>query len=490
MAAVVVRTKEPFRSSRSYGARIDLRCVDCYHVSGTMSKEIKMKPPFSGKSAVVHVLGCKVNQAEGAALGHLLESRGYTIDAESENPDLVLVNTCCVTMRAEGKSRRAVAGLAERFPNARLVVTGCLAEVNPTALQSLPGNSIILGTRDKDRFEEFLDDPEEDRHPLCPTASTCTTFTDLGAPGIPGRARAFLKVQDGCSQRCSYCIVPTARGPSRSLPVERSVFHARTMALAGHAEIVLTGIHLGWYGRDLNPRTSLTDLLEQLLEHCPDSRFRLSSIEAQEVTDRLIELAATNGRVCRHFHIPLQSGDDAILRSMRRPYDAALVIDLLGRIFRIVPDACVGFDVMVGFPGEDEASFQRTLELVAESGAAYLHVFPFSPRPGTPAASFEPKVADPVARERVKILRRLSGELKDRFYRRFLGRTLQVVAESEPDPETGSVTARTDNYIPVEVREVPGKSLCGTFSATLVGINDGHVQGVFKTQERDLPNPR
>ncbi len=490
MAAAVVRAKERTRSSLSHGVRIDLRCVDCYHVSGTMSKEIKMKPPGSKKSAVVHVLGCKVNQAEGAAMGHLLESRGYTIDAESENPDLVLVNTCCVTMRAEGKSRRAVAGLAERFPNARLVVTGCLAEVNPTALQSLPGRPTLLGTRGKDRFEEFLDGPEEDRQPPCPTASTCTTFTDLGAPGIPGRARAFLKVQDGCSQRCSYCIVPTARGPSRSLPVDRAVFHAQTMALADHAEIVLTGIHLGRYGRDLSPRESLTGLLDQLLEHCPESRFRLSSIEPQEVTDRLIESAATSGRVCRHFHIPLQSGDDAILRSMGRPYDAALVRDLLGRIFRTVPEACVGFDVMVGFPGEDEASFQRTLELVSESGAAYLHVFPFSPRPGTPAASFEPKVAEPAARERVKILRKLSGELKERFYRRFLGRTLRVAAESEPDPETGTVTARTDNYIPVSVREVPVTSLRGIFPATLFGITDGRVEAVFKPQEPDLPNAR
>lgn len=483
MAAVVVRKKEPFRSSRSHGARIDLRCVDCYHVSGTMSKEIKMKPPVSRKSAVVHVLGCKVNQAEGAALGHLLESRGYTIDAESENPDLVLVNTCCVTMRAEGKSRRAVARLAERFPNARLVVTGCLAEVNPSTLQSLSGNSIILGTRDKDRFEEFIEDPEEDRPHLCPTASICTTFTDFGASGIPGRARAFLKVQDGCSQRCSYCIVPTARGPSRSLPLDRAVFHGRTMSLAGHAEIVLTGIHLGWYGRDLSPRESLTGLLDRLLEHCPDSRFRLSSIEAQEVTDRLIELAATSGRVCRHFHIPLQSGDDAILRSMRRPYDAALVRDLLARIFGALPEACVGFDVMVGFPGEDEASFEKTRELIAESGAAYLHVFPFSPRPGTPAASLEPKVAEPVARKRVKLLRKLSAELKEQFYRRFLGKTLQVVAESEPQAETGSVKARTDNYIPVEVRGVPDTSLCRTFSATLACMNDGQVNGLFTAEQ-------
>lgn len=449
-----------------------------------MSKEIKMKPPVSEKRAVIHVLGCKVNQAEAATLGHLLERQGYTVDATSENPDLVLVNTCCVTLRAEGKSRRTVTRLAERFPNARLVVTGCLAEVNPSAFESVPGNPILLGTFEKDRFDEFLFDPDmSSRSQSTRGASSCTTFMDLGAPGIPGRARAFLKVQDGCSQRCSYCIVPTARGPSRSLPRDRAVPRAKDLASSGYAEIVLTGIHLGFYGKDLTPRDSLTSLLEELIDECPNSRFRLSSVEPQEITDGLIKLAATGDRVCRHFHIPLQSGDDAILRRMRRPYDSYLLGALFVRIFQAVPEACVGLDVMVGFPGEDEASFRKTLELVSRSGAAYLHVFPFSPRPGTPAAEFEPKVPESVARERVNVLRGLSAQLRTRFYSRFLGMTMSVVPESEPDTESKTVIARTDNYIPVCVRESSVTRPSAAFPATLVRITDGRVEGVSEPHD-------
>lgn len=440
-----------------------------------MSKSAKqMKLSESKKTALVRVLGCKVNQAEAAAMAAILEAKGYTIDSQAQHPDLVLVNTCCVTSKAEGKSRRLVNRIAQEHPSALLVVTGCLAEVNPTIGTDTGHNCLILGAFEKDRFADFLDAREDGKTGVFRRGAwSCDTFGDLGSPALSGRSRTFLKIQDGCSQRCSYCIVPIARGPSRSMPCATVLERAAELERAGYSEIVLTGIHLGCYGRDLEPRIVLEDLLEDLLAATGSIRFRLSSVEPQEITPRLIGLAAKNCRVCRHFHIPMQSGDDFVLARMGRPYDSAFMRDLVRRINAEVPEACIGLDVMVGFPGEDEKSFAGTRELIEGSGAAYLHVFPFSPRPGTPAAEFGEKVPDAVATQRVEELRALSGNLRRSFHERFLGATLTAVAESEPD-ETGMVIARTDNYIPVRVAACDAR---GLFSVKVESISDDGVSG-------------
>jgi threonylcarbamoyladenosine tRNA methylthiotransferase MtaB len=428
------------------------------------------------KKAVVEVLGCKVNQAEAAAMTSILNQHGYVVDPSTQEPDLVLVNTCCVTSKAEAKSRRTANRLAEKYPQALVVVTGCLAEVNPLSVQYDRDRVVVLGTFEKDRFADFLTRTLDGSRGVVRSGSSgCTTFVDQGSPGIPGRGRTFLKVQDGCSQRCSYCIVPIARGPSRSLQPDAVLAHAQALAAEGFAEIVLTGIHLGWYGKDLTPVISLEDLLQRLLPRCPSVRFRLSSVEPQEVTGGLIDLAATHPRVCRHFHIPLQSGDDQVLARMGRPYRRAAIERLLENIFSAMPEACVGLDVMVGFPGETDQAFANTLDLLRDSGAAYLHVFPFSPRTGTRAANFEPRVPEQTARARVEELRTLSASMRDRYYRRFLGQTLVAVSETAPDTETGMVKARTDNYVPVNVR-VP-RELVGTnsFAVRLLDVEHGEV---------------
>jgi threonylcarbamoyladenosine tRNA methylthiotransferase MtaB len=457
------------------------------------------------KKAVVQVLGCKVNQAEAAAMTGLLQSRGYVVDPAAQEPDLVLVNTCCVTSKAEAKSRRMANRLAQKYPSALVVVTGCLAEVNPWSIQEDMDRVVVLGTFEKDRFAEFLENRDITAHrdkirsrthqgegSQSDTgsgrvhhtgSSACTSFVDQGCSGIPGRGRIFLKVQDGCSQRCSYCIVPSSRGPSRSLAADAVCAHARTLEGQGFAEIVLTGIHLGWYGRDLTPAIGLQDLLERLLEECPTVRFRLSSVEPPEITPRLIELAATHPRVCRHFHIPLQSGDDDILRRMGRPYRTGFMQRLWESTFRAIPDACVGLDIMVGFPGESEQSFLNTLSLIQASGVAYLHVFPFSPRTGTPAAGFFPRVAERTARARVEELRSLSAAMRERYYRRFLGRTLVAVSETAPDSQTRMVKARTDNYIPVNVCLPPELMDRTSFSVTLTGIERGEVSAEVSQAE-------
>jgi len=445
-----------------------------------MSKAIKMDDSFPKRKAVVHVLGCKVNQAEAAAMVRILEEHGYEVDMACPEPDLVVVNTCCVTSRAEAKSRRLAGRLRDKFPGARLVITGCLAEVNPSSFARLHGAPLVLGASGKDRFGDYLDGgiaPEPDRAGR--NAATCTTFVDMGAHGIGGRARTFLKIQDGCSQRCTYCIVPTARGPSRSLAPDRVIAHARAFEASGYAEIVLTGIHLGAYGRDLGPRVPLEDLLERLVKACAVARFRLSSIEPQEITPGLIALAAADRQVCRHFHVPLQSGDDGVLRRMGRPYDSALIRRLAENIHDRVSDACIGFDIMVGFPGEDDSAFGNTVELIRSSAAAYLHVFPFSPRPGTRAAELRPRVPSAVARERVDELRELSRSLRNQFYVRFLGRKLSVVAESEFDPATGSVVTRSDNYVPVRVFGSAHELRGPLFSVVVEKIDREEAQGKY-----------
>ncbi|MDQ7783544.1 MAG: tRNA (N(6)-L-threonylcarbamoyladenosine(37)-C(2))-methylthiotransferase MtaB [Desulfomonilaceae bacterium] len=456
-----------------------------------MSKQMSVTSKKPAGKAIVRVLGCKVNQAEAAAMAKILENRGYRVDPETQDPDLVLINTCCVTAKAEGKSRRTVGSLAQRFPHARIVVTGCLAEINPTSLQGLGADTVVLGTYEKDRFEEFADRGSlPDGAPECGLNPRTRDFVDLGAPGIPQRARAFLKVQDGCNQHCTYCIVPKARGRSRSMHPERVLSHAGKLSLAGHAEIVLTGIHLGSYGRDLDRPLRLEDLVEELLSRCPAARFRMSSIEPQEITTRLIDLTARHERLCSHFHIPLQSGDDAILKRMRRPYDAAAVTALTRTIIDKVPEACIGLDVMVGFPGEDERSFRRTVDLIVSTGAAYLHVFPFSPRPGTPAADFKPLVPAATSQERVAELRRISKELRRRFYSRFIGRVMSVVLESDSLSPAGTLTARTDNYIPVRLRSSDRIPKDGAFLVTLEGPADDQVRASTAPPEPAAVSPR
>lgn len=442
------------------------------------------EPAQIPKKAVVRVLGCKVNQAEAAAMAKILEAHGYEIDVHATTPDLVVVNTCCVTHRAEGKSRRLVGRLAEQFPHSRLIVTGCLAEINPVSLREAAGPLVDLRTTRKEQFVELLSAGDSVPGTGAGTEKVDpAVFADLGAAELEGRARSFLKIQDGCSQRCTYCIVPDARGPSRSLAPERVLAHCRELDASGAGEIVLTGIHLGTYGRDLEPRTSLVELIQRVLRQPAEVRFRVSSVEAQEISPELIELVTRHPRMCRHFHIPLQSGDDAILRRMGRPYDTAMVRDLVKRITGTALETCIGLDVMVGFPGEDDESFRRTEAFIRELQPSYLHVFPFSPRPGTPAASFTPRVPDENARERVAVLRELSHTLRASFYERFLGATLHAVAESDPDPVTGTLRARTDNYIPVVVEESSGVCGARSFPVTIERIVNGDVHGSLGSGE-------
>ncbi len=428
---------------------------------------------FSKKKALVRVLGCKVNQAEAAALVSALADAGYEGNEECDAPDLVLAHTCCVTAKAEGKSRRMVKRLAETYPDAAVVVTGCLAEINPESLKAVAPRALVLGAFEKDWIAEHL------LEPLTPGiyrygSEHCLDFADHGAHEIAGRSRSFLKIQDGCSQRCSYCVVPDARGPSRSLAPAKALEYAQRNESGAFKEIVLSGVHIGRYGRDLDPPTDLESLLAQLLD-ATTARYRISSLEPQEITPGVIQLMGSRRRLCRHLHIPLQSGDDEILRRMGRPYSTELVANLVERLRAAAPEICLGFDVIVGFPGEDDASFERTFAFIEGLAPAYLHVFPFSPRPNAPAAAMSPRTPFHVASERAALLRDVGERLRSKYYQEFVGKTLSAIAESESGD--GVLTMRTGEYIPVQCRVRPGTCREGELHVKIQSVEGDKVYG-------------
>jgi len=302
-------------------------------------------------------------------------------------------------------------------------------------------------------------------------------FVDFGVSLYPTKAREFIKIQDGCSSNCSYCIVPRARGPARSLDAETVRDHVEKMADNEVAEIVLTGVNLGVYGQDLTPPVNIEWLLRALLKDQSRVRLRLSSLEPEHISSGIVELMAGHDRLCNHLHIPLQSGDDRILQHMNRPYNASLIRSLIDRVLSKIPHACIGFDVIVGFPGETDEAFNRTLELVQDCQASYLHVFPFSSRPDTLAAKFPDRVPDPVLRERVQVLRDLSVQFRRQFFERCIGGEYSVVVESGPDPLTNDLLVRTDNYIPAYCPAAKQLLTEKRGTVKLVDLRNGRVIG-------------
>ncbi|WP_319525839.1 tRNA (N(6)-L-threonylcarbamoyladenosine(37)-C(2))-methylthiotransferase MtaB [uncultured Desulfosarcina sp.] len=411
------------------------------------------------KKLVIKTLGCKVNQCESESICNaLLESgQGFTCD-ESGEAEVVIINTCTVTSKAAMQSRQAVRQAIRANPGARIVVTGCHAQMAPEELAAIEGVDLVVGNRDKHQISnEILSGLGKNRDRIapvkCPDVAGPAQFEML--PGIAhgGRTRPFIKIQDGCNAFCTYCIVPHARGRSRSLPMEQVLDQVVSLAKLGNREVVLTGIHIGCYGQDLNPETSLYELLCQIRQAGAIDRVRVSSIEPAELSDAIIDLAVTDkkmpGRLCRHFHIPLQSGDDGILNRMHRPYGRDDFSILVKKIIDRVPDAAIGVDTLIGFPGETDAAFDQTYDLIASLPVAYLHVFPFSARNGTPAYSYENQVPVQTIKERCQRMRKLGAQKRRSFYERHVGRTVTVLVEETREKKDGRLKGLTDNYIPV-----------------------------------------
>jgi threonylcarbamoyladenosine tRNA methylthiotransferase MtaB len=401
----------------------------------------------------ITTLGCKVNQAESEAIAQDLLSSDWSATTDGDQAEVCIVNTCTVTQKASMQSRQAIRRAIRANPGARVIVTGCYAQTAPQEINRIDGVDYLVG-HDRKMSISRLIHPKENQAPGSPLSSfndfpTSRQFDLMPTATTTARTRPFLKIQDGCDAFCTYCIVPYARGRSRSMPADNVLQSIQQLAGAEYREVVLTGIHLGAYGRDLSPAVNLADLLRRILALDLIDRVRLSSIEPLELTPEIIQLVAGSDKLCRHFHIPLQSGDDRILQKMGRPYSRQVFHDLIIKIKHLMPDAAIGADALIGFPGENEAAFENTYNLIKALPVSYLHVFPFSARSGTPAAEYADKIPPDIIKDRCERMRRLGQAKRGRFYRGFVGKTLPVLIETKRDGASGLLKGVSSNYLPV-----------------------------------------
>ena len=405
------------------------------------------------KKISITTLGCKVNQYESASFQTGFEKAGCEIVSADQDPDVVVINTCTVTGKAGAQSRQLIRRMARENPLARIVVTGCHAQLaarEVMELEELAGHPVcIVGNGNKHLLvETALNEKRCDLALLMGKITHQQAICELPVNHFGLRTRALLKVQDGCSSFCTYCIVPYTRGPGRSLVLEKVLAQARSLAEAGYREIVVTGIHVGMYGRDLTEGQDIVSLMRNLCEATPDVRYRLSSIEPLEVSESLLDLMRGQPNFMPHLHIPLQSGDDRVLKQMNRRYSTAQFREIIGLCRQKLEQAAIGIDVLVGFPGENEKRFETSYELLQQLDCTYLHVFPYSSRPGTVASTFDGQIDKSVKDERVARLRQLSDAKKRGFYDRMVPGTGKVLVESRRDKE-GYLKGFSENYIPV-----------------------------------------
>ena len=395
-------------------------------------------------------LGCRLNQVESQEMRALVERAGYRAVDDGEAANVYVVNTCTVTSRADFSDRQAIRRIIRANPDALVVVTGCLAQTDPDALARMPGVDLVLGNQEKYRLPELLGSLVRRERPDVRVGRIADARHVPSAPvtRMSGRSRAFLKVQDGCQHRCAFCIVPAARGRSRSQEPKVLVEQVEALVEAGYGEITLTGVDIGHYGWDLVPRTSLAALVAKLAEVGGLRWLRLSSVLPAYFTPELIHAVTTIPVVAPHLPLPLQSGSDRVLRLMRRPYNTAMYRALVERLAAIIPDLGLGADVIVGHPGESESDFEATMALVEETPLSYLHVFAYSDRKGTEAAKMGDRVAAAVIRGRSARLRALGDEKSLAFRRGLVGRDREVLVLEGREPE-GTLTGLTSNFVEV-----------------------------------------
>lgn len=409
----------------------------------------------------IATLGCKVNNYESAGIAEELESRGFSIVPFDSVADIYIVNTCTVTKKTDYQSRQLIRRANRKNPSASIIATGCYAQIDPETLSELPGVTMVVGTKEKETIPDFIEKGTE-KSIISNNIDHNDSFHGLPVTKFPGQTRAYLKVQDGCNSFCSYCIIPYARGRSRSLPEDDVIKRIASLCESGYREIVLTGIHLGIYGQDLHHSGSLSSLLGRIENETKIERLRISSIEPMEITDDILGLIKESSIICRHLHIPLQSGDNSILNAMNRNYNTEQFRERIAKIVKMVPEIGIGIDVMTGFPGEGDKEFENTRIFIEQLPVAYLHVFPYSMRPTTCASAFSGHIPDNIKKERAKILREIGREKRTAFNRRFVGKRLSVLVEGKNDRETGSMKGYSDNYIPMileEADEYPANSI-------------------------------
>lgn len=404
-------------------------------------------------SFYIVTFGCKVNQAESGSIAKELKDGGWIFAPDVKSADCVIINSCTVTGRANMQARQAVRHALRENPKAVMAVTGCYAQTSAEELLAIPGIDYLAGNNRKHELCAALlaTNRAKNTHPvtLLNDIAQEKKFAALPFYDLENRNRPFLKIQDGCNAFCAYCAVPYARGRSRSMPQPDVIAHINKLYADGFKEVVLTGIHVGKYGHDFTQTTDLALLLKTILAETDMPRLRISSIESMEITDELLDIAVNNDRICPHWHIPLQSGDDAVLRRMERLYNRAEFRRTVENVHKLFPQAAIGSDVLVGFPGEQDANFANTLQLIEDLPFTYLHVFPFSVRPNTKAATFTDKIPADVIKKRCQILRKTSISKKTAFYNSAIGQTVTVLVESKRDAKTGLLKGFSDNYLPL-----------------------------------------
>lgn len=429
------------------------------------------------KTVAFYTLGCKVNQYESEAVSSLFEQNGYDIVSFEQSSDVYIINTCTVTNLSDRKSRQAIRKAKKNNPNSTVAVMGCYAQTSSEDILKIPGVNLVIGTKDRNKIVEYVSRIEagECRINAVDNIMSSRDFEEMKVSFYKERTRAYLKIQEGCSQFCSYCIIPYARGPIRSRKPEDIIEEVKGLSQNGFLEIVLTGIHIASYGRDLK-NTNLLDIIQRINIIEGVERIRLGSIEPTTITKEFVSAAAHMPKLCPHYHLSLQSGCDNTLKAMNRKYTTEDYRKSVALLKENIPDVAITTDIMVGFPGETEEDFITSLNFAQEMQFSKIHVFKYSPRKGTPAANFENQI-NPEEKERRSILMlNLSDSLEIQYFQKYIGEEMDVLYEQEMHGEEGLIEGLTKNYM--KVKSKGSIDLKGKIRATrLEKISDGLLEG-------------
>lgn len=421
------------------------------------------------KTVAIATLGCKTNQFESAAMIEQFRNAGYSIVAFTEPADIYVINSCTVTARTDTETRRLIRRARRLNSGARIVATGCYAQVSPGELSRMPEVDVVLGNREKlDRL--LIEESVENRVSDVFTEAEIRT---LSLTSFAEHTRAFLQVQNGCNTFCAYCVVPFARGRSRSVTPNEVISGILNLIENGFREVVLTGIHLGAYGLDLTPPDSLEGLIRRILDQTELQRLRIGSLDPNEFSEELISLCSDSPNICHHFHIPLQSGCDSVLQRMGRPYDTAYYCELLGMITKTMPDAFVGSDIIAGFPGETEEEFETTCDTIESLPFADLHIFPYSKRPKTRASAMPGQIQPHMINQRAAKLRAIAALKHELFLERVVGKNLRALGQ-QYDASSGIVRGLSREYIQAEFPGTP-TDLNVEHTVKVIAIRDGRA---------------
>ncbi|SNT14965.1 threonylcarbamoyladenosine tRNA methylthiotransferase MtaB [Anaerovirgula multivorans] len=402
------------------------------------------------KKVAFHTLGCKVNQYETQAMTEMFEKAGYLVVVDTEFADVYVINTCTVTNVGDKKSRQFIRRVKRNNPHAIIAVVGCYAQTAPEEVLEVEGVNVVIGTNDRNKIVELVESCNiDEKINMVDDIMKVKEFEEMSVKDIKEKTRAFLKIQEGCNQYCSYCIIPYARGPIRSRNRSEIIREIKNLVDHGFKEVVLTGIHVASYGKDLQEKNALLEILKEANEIEGLERIRLSSLEPTLFTDEFLHELSKVSKLCEHFHLSLQSGCDRILKKMNRKYTTAEYREIVKRIRQVYPKVALTTDIIVGFPGETNEDFQETYRFVEEIAFSSIHVFKYSPRKGTPAASFEEQVDGKAKHIRSEKLIALGGTLQKDYYQQFIGSVKTVLFETLSKEKKGYIEGYTDNYLKV-----------------------------------------